>query len=123
MFNKLRAPYVYGSALGSFIRGDYREALRLFEKACRLDGTLRNGAHCNSVIGRCHLALGQPKIAIEFLSNARDLLSRGQSGVDEQDVLATLTGLRDALRAVGQLERAQQVDRELRTRQGDGRKR
>ena len=104
-----------GRALGHFYRGRYAEAAILFEKACELDpegkGVRIERIHAS--LGRCYLALGRYKEALEYLSRAYDPYWASARALtkdyDRREFIEFLAAFSDVLLRTGQVDRAEEI--------------
>jgi tetratricopeptide (TPR) repeat protein len=111
----LRAAFLFGGAQMRFRQKRFEDAARLLERVCRIkhDG-LRHVEL--AYLGRCYLALGRYKDAVESLSAAYENY-RNQSGLlkqgfDRQEYVEYLKAYSAALEKTGQSEHALKIRQE-----------
>jgi len=116
LFSKWRAAALYGKALARFHQRRYKNAAHILEKVCRLDPDNERKELQFSYLGRCYLALGRYEESLQQLSCAYESFTeRSQSlqrDFDRREFLDFLNAYSDALKRVGQLDRAREVARE-----------
>ena len=117
LFREWKAAALFGRGAGKFYRQDYAAAARSLRSALTLDPNMNHVWQTLSLLGRCHLALGESEESLRVLQKAYDALPDDRStirrGFLEQEMLRTLKAFSDALLAVGQPDRAKEILHEV----------
>jgi tetratricopeptide (TPR) repeat protein len=107
------AGWYAGGGFNKFLKKQYREAARLFERSLKLDSDSKGTELIYSCLGRCYLALGQLDKALQNLSVAYSLYEKNilavRSEFQRTQYREFLEAYAYALRETGQFDASQKI--------------